>query len=168
MNTVDHAANIRKTLKSKHNISSRQVSVRADSFSMGSAIRVRINDANIAIDVVKAIASSAESIRRCEISGEILSGGNRYLSVSYSQDALDAIAARWLGAVDAAAIALLNEPEYLHEVPGTSCKLAASRHGLKYGFAIWADGHFVAEVCDAQNAAQTIGIHMLNVEAGVL
>jgi hypothetical protein len=164
MSTTEFAAHIRKTLKQKHGITSRQVSVRADHFSMGSAIRVRINDANISHKLIDGIAKQAESIRRCEYSGEILSGGNRYVTVSYDSDAQKAIANKWIGAVDAAYVSLVAEPGYIHEVPGTDCRIGASRHGLKYGVCVWGTDSYVMECIDIENAAYVIGAHMLNAQ----
>lgn len=96
------AARIRKTLKAAKIANTRQVSIRARSYSLGSSIDVVIHDHTVDIKEVRTIAQSAEHVRRCEYSGEILSGGNRYLSVSYSDAAAEAFAA-----VNADAIAKL-------------------------------------------------------------
>lgn len=72
---------IRTALKSRHGWTSRQVSVRSDSFSMGSSIDIKIKAPGISIAAVQEIAREQESISRCEITGEILSSGNRYVSV---------------------------------------------------------------------------------------
>jgi hypothetical protein len=91
MNATEYAAQIRSTLKKAHGWSSRQVSVRSEYFSMGSSIDVIVKDPAIPLPVVKAVAEQAESIRRCEVTGEILSGGNRYVSVRYSHEAQQTI-----------------------------------------------------------------------------
>jgi len=60
----------------------REISVRSSEFSMGSSVDVRILSPKV--DVAKATEIArriAESIRRDERSGEILSGGNRYVEV---------------------------------------------------------------------------------------
>ena len=93
MNTTEYAAKIRKELKEKHGWNSRQVSVRADYYSMGSSIHVEIKDASIPLGVVKEIAEQAERISRCEVTGEILGGGHRFVEVRYSREAEEAIAA---------------------------------------------------------------------------
>ena len=90
--TTDEAKTIRAALKAK-GWSSRKVSVRSDYYSMGSSIDVTIKDASVPMSVVKEIAMSAEKIDRCEISGDILSGCNRYVSVNYTREALDTLAA---------------------------------------------------------------------------
>lgn len=76
------AAEIRSELKTRYGWTSRQVSVRASSFSGGSAIDIKIKAAGVSVEAVKAIAEGQESIHRCEITGEILSGANRYVSVT--------------------------------------------------------------------------------------
>ena len=90
--TADEAKQIRVALKAK-GWSSRKVSVRANSFSMGSEIVLTIKDASVPKSVVKEIAKGAERIHRCEISGDILSGCNRYVSVNYTREALADLAA---------------------------------------------------------------------------
>ena len=101
--TTEYAAEIRATLKREHEWTSRQISVRADSFSMGSSIDVVIRDPEIPLATVKAIAEQAERIRRCEYSGEILSGGNRYVSVKYSDEAERVIGKRYEAAAQTVA-----------------------------------------------------------------
>lgn len=166
MTTTEFAATIRQTLKKQYGITSRQVSVKADHFSMGSAIRVRIKDMNISSKLVEGVAKQAESIRRCEYSGEILSGGNRYVTVSYDWDTLKTIADRWMDAVRVAVVALKAEPTYLHTIPGTTCQLGASNHGIQFGFTVWGTERYVAECCSIEAVAETIGVHMNNVVVG--
>lgn len=85
------ASAIRTELKKHYGITSRQVSVRASSYSMGSSIDVTINDPAVDIREVKNAADRHEKIDRCQVTGEILSGGNRYLSVSYGKKAAAAL-----------------------------------------------------------------------------
>jgi len=56
-------------------------SVRAESFSMGSAVRIAWVDGPTTKQVEK-VTSAHEKIARCEMTGEILGGGNRYISTS--------------------------------------------------------------------------------------
>lgn len=82
------AATIRAELK-RRGWTSRDVSVRAESFSMGSAVRLTVKRPGIPVAVVEQIARDiAEKIDRCEITGEILSGGNRYVSASLDGEAV--------------------------------------------------------------------------------
>ena len=52
------------------------------------------------------IATRAEHIDRCEITHEILSGGNRYVHVDHSPECREILAQRHLGAVEKALEAL--------------------------------------------------------------
>jgi hypothetical protein len=92
LSTVESAKRIREELK-KLGWSSRKVSVRSDSFSMGSSITVKVLVPEVPLAKVKAIAERFERVSRDERTGEILSGGNRYLHVEYSYEVLDAAAA---------------------------------------------------------------------------
>lgn len=80
---TEAAALIRAALKAR-GWSSRKVSVRAESYSMGSSLHVVIKDASVPLLEVKAIAEEHERISYDSCSGEILSGGNRFVNVSYS------------------------------------------------------------------------------------
>ena len=83
MSAVDRCKAIRAELKRRHGYTSRQVSVRKDSYSMGATIYVTIKDASIKLSDVEAVASAFGTVRRCEVTGEILGGGNTYLAVEY-------------------------------------------------------------------------------------
>lgn len=63
-------------------ITNKQVSCRGDYNS----INCRVKDLSIDLEVVKNIAEEYEKIDRCEYSGEILAGGNTYVSVTYDYD----------------------------------------------------------------------------------
>lgn len=91
ISTVERAALIRAALKAK-GWSSRLVSVKAESYSMGSSINVTVKVPHIPLSVVAAIANEHEDIRRCEASGEILSGGNRFIHVKRDSEQFRAYA----------------------------------------------------------------------------
>lgn len=98
------AAQVRAAIKSELGFNSRDVSVRCDNFSLGSSVDVTIKSAE-AFDArarVEALARGAENVRRCEATGEILSGGNRYVSIDYSAACREIIARRHVDAVAAA------------------------------------------------------------------
>lgn len=80
------AAEIRKQLKTL-GYSTRDVSVRSDHNSLD--ITIRRNGLNV--KAIRDIANSFENIRRCEASGEILSGGNTYVTVGFADDVWDAM-----------------------------------------------------------------------------
>jgi len=164
MNATEYAAQIRNTLKKAHGWSSRQVSVRAEYFSMGASIEVQVKDPAIPLPVVKAVAEQAESIRRCEISGEILSGGNRYVSVRYSHEAQQAIGARYLEAVEAAIARLSPEHPSLLELIGDTGFLVGRRDWL---LTLWGpdSAGCLGQHNGPQSIAETIGALIVAREA---
>lgn len=99
---AEDAATIRAALKSGHGWNSRKVSVKSDSYSMGSSITVTILAAGISKAVVAEIANRHDHVRRCEVSGDILGGGNRYVTVRFDDALISAVGAEftpWLEAL---------------------------------------------------------------------
>ena len=86
------AKRIRAELKSR-GWNSRAISVRVDSYSLGSTIRVTIKTPDAPISVVREVAEHYQVIHQCETTGEILSGGNRHVEVAYAPNVLGALAA---------------------------------------------------------------------------
>jgi hypothetical protein len=86
--TVEASKTIRAALKAA-GYGTKEVSVRNDSYSMGSTVHVRIKDPVVPLLLVEAIASRSERVDR-DASGEILSGGNMFVQVTYEHGALDA------------------------------------------------------------------------------
>jgi hypothetical protein len=81
------AATIRAAIKERWGLSSRQVSVRAEEYSMGSSVNVRVKAAGAPLAAIEELARSvAERIRRDDATGEILSGGNRFVFVEWLGD----------------------------------------------------------------------------------
>lgn len=160
---TEDAATIRARLKAEHGWTSRQVSVRADQYSGGSSLDVRIKDPTVPLPVVKAIAEERESIRRCEITHEILSGGNRFVHVRYSPEALAVLGARWLPAVSAA-VALV-EPGSNRLLPVEGTPFLVGRPDA-HRITLWEDG-FIAEG-SPESLAETIGERLVARGAGVL
>ncbi len=91
--TAQLSKTIRDTLKKAYGITSKQVSIKTHNYSMGSSIYINIHDPAIDIKDVENIANPKESVRRDE-SGEILSGGNRFVFVGYSDRARAALQAQ--------------------------------------------------------------------------
>jgi hypothetical protein len=136
LSTTDRAAIIRKALKAK-GWNSRDVSVRADYYSMGSSLRIVIKNADVPLSVVEAIANEHESIDRDQF-GEILSGGNRFVDVGYSSAANAVLTARCLPIVASAAAALDSSPtadRSLYPVEGTDYLIG--RGYCDSGYALW-------------------------------
>lgn len=99
LDVATRAKLIRKRLKKEHGWTSKQVSVRIERYSMGSSINVTVKSADVAPAVVKEIADSYERVRYCEITREILSGGNSFVSVKLDHDLVEEVAAAFEGLV---------------------------------------------------------------------
>ncbi len=115
--TVEASTKIRAALKAA-GYGTKDVSVKNDSYSMGSSVHVRIKRATVPKDAIEAIANKHESVRRDD-SGEILSGGNMFVSVDYAHGALDeytAIAEVQLaaGRFEFGSFSLSNDSSYPH------------------------------------------------------
>ena len=89
---AETAKTIRTALKAA-GIGNRQVSVRAKSYSMGSSVNVEILDLSVNMALVKKIAMAHETCRRCEVTGDVLSGGNRFIFVTVDSGAITAYVA---------------------------------------------------------------------------
>lgn len=85
---------IRAQLKSRLGLTSKDVSVRSSSYSMGSSINVEIKTPRASLVEIDRIANGSERIDR-DANGEILSGGNRYVFVKYDDDVLEPIRKRF-------------------------------------------------------------------------
>jgi hypothetical protein len=148
------AAEIRAALKGL-GLSSRQVSVRASNFSLGSSIDVRINDPDVPLSRVSEIAKQHEHVRHCEITGEILGGGNRYVSVEYSADAMRVIARRYEDAVQRAVNAIPEgDSSALVRVDGTRFYVGRPD---KYTLTLWDETSYVCQANDVHGIACVIG-----------
>jgi microcompartment protein CcmK/EutM len=163
---ADAAAKIRTALKG-YGYTSRDISVKSESFSMGSAIRVTIKNAAVPLSLVRLVAEAHEDISRCSVTGDILSGGNRYVTISFSTEARAALAAKHLPAVEAAIATLREDPNdrSLHPVATAPGALVGLDHN-GYGYDLWAaNGGRVGNYYDAAALAGKIG--EIEVSAGV-
>ena len=113
-----------------------RVGVTSESFSMGSSVTVTIKDPTVDFEEVERIANTRESIRRCEYSGEILSGGNTYIHVYTTKEVDEALAAPYVEAC-AAAYAQI-EGNTLIPVEGTTVLLG--HDGAPHNVSVWLDG----------------------------
>ena len=157
MTTTEHAAAIRTTLKREHGWTGRQVSIRAEYFSLGSSIEITVKDPAVPLPVVKAAAQGAEHVRRCEVTGEILGGGNRYVSVRYSHEALQIIGRRYADAVQRAVNQVEPESNRLMKVEGTPF-LIGRPHA--YRITLWEDS-YISENSTVDHIAEAIGCLMV-------
>ncbi len=147
--TTDHAASIRAAYKAK-GWSSRDISVKADYYSMGSAIRVQIKNPAVRAETARLIAEGYESIRR-DAYGDIMGGGNRYVTMSYSREAETTIENLYRADLEAAAqLVEAGEPNHLHPIGTTGFLLGKDSNG--YGFSLWSSGDVGRHIQNANKA----------------
>ena len=84
---------LRKEFKEKLGANSRTISVRNPHYS---SIVITIKDLTIDKEKVIEIAKKYESVDRCHVTGEVLAGGNTFVSVSYDDDILELEASRYI------------------------------------------------------------------------
>jgi hypothetical protein len=75
---------IRQELKKELNYNARQVSVKSELGGYSYSFIFTIRDKNVNYDKVNEFAHKYKSVSRCEYSGEILAGGNTYITVRFS------------------------------------------------------------------------------------
>lgn len=156
MTTTERSAAIRAALKQR-GISSRDVSIRSDYYAGGSSIRIKVKNPNVSTKLVEEIANAHESIRRCEMTGEILSGGNRFVFVEYAHETYIIFESRYLAAVQVAADVLNGESDStLIPVEGTPY-LIGKWNG---GYSIWDQTSRCGDGYDVKAVAQSIGAKM--------
>lgn len=152
--TTERSAIIRSALKAL-GYTSRDVSVKSDYYSMGSSIRVSIKRAAVPLALVERIAHEHESIDRDQF-GDILSGGNRFVFVSYSQDALTELAKPYIDAVQRAVDATPEDNSRLTTVEGTAFMVGRR----PFAMALWSEhGHLFEARC-VEELARGIAIRL--------
>jgi hypothetical protein len=160
MTTAERSAAIRKALKATHGWTSKHVSVVTHEYAGGSSIRISIKDPAVPLSAVKAIADGHESVRYDHYSGEILSGGNRFVFVDYHHDAVLAFRAKYLPAVKAA-VGSLAPGRSLMPVEGTPFHVGLGRDGNR--LSLWGETHLV-ESYGPEGLAEAIGARMTEPE----
>jgi len=146
------AQTVRAELKA-NGINSRQVSVRTDNYSMGSSIDVTIRDADIDPEQVVPIAHKVERIDRCEITGDILNGGNTYVHVQYTEDAKAERCAELAAQITELMPTLEAGSNSLLPIGDTEYSLGAGDWDGMY--TIWSD-HFIQQGTTAMELAAAI------------
>lgn len=157
--TTDRAAQIRAALKAK-GWTSRDVSVRAEYYSMGSSIHVVIKNPDVPLAPVEAEANAHEKIDRDQW-GDILSGGNRYVHVNYSSEANAALARRHMDAMTAAAAVLDSygqDSNALVDIGATGFRLGRGHNG--WGYSLWGDGGHIQTANEAAHLAALLAIKL--------
>ena len=92
LSTKDRAARIRAELKAM-GWSSRDVSVRAETYSLGATIRVTVRNPAVPMAAVRKVAGVYQTVSYCQVTGEVLGGGNTYVEVEYARETIDSMAA---------------------------------------------------------------------------
>jgi hypothetical protein len=150
--TTTRAAAIRAEYK-RLGWTPRMVSVRSEYFSGGSSIRVLVKDPEVDFAEAERVLKAEERIRRCETTGEILSGGNTYTSIEHSPECRAALAIPILPAVRRAWNELTaRERETSTElipIARTGFWLAADNYS---GLGLWGDGHHVQSFAKHESA----------------
>lgn len=154
--TTDHAAQIRAALKTK-GWTARDVSVRAEYYSLGSSIHIVIKNPAVPLHAVETIANDHERIDR-DGSGEILSGANRFVYVRYSDAANEALSTPLLPMLTAAAQQVQADPNpnSLHEIGATGYRLGRGYNG--WGVSLWGDGGHMQTANDPAHLAQYLAV----------
>ena len=98
---------IRKAIKEELGLNSRQVSCRQDNCTMSRSVSVVVK-VPVALSKVEEIAKRWKEVRRCEISKDILGGGNCFINVRFERGALDEL-------FDAEAIGAMQEGDSFSE-----------------------------------------------------
>ncbi len=166
MPTTIEAQSAVKAAFKKKGWSSRQVAVRRKFFSGGSELSIEIRDPSVPICVVKEIAEAGKSIRRCEVTGEILSGGNRYVHVRYRDDVLEAMAKTYVSAVAAAVAKIEPGSNSLVEVEDTPFSVGRPNAESDKTVTLWGE-RFIAQCWGAEGAAEIVAPLMAALAAGV-
>lgn len=109
----------------------RQVSIRHEYYSLGSSITVTVRDVRLPLKLAKRIAEGQERIHRCEYSGEILGGCNRYVEVRHDEATATLLANLHVEAVKVAIAevrALPKDSRELRPIAGTRALLGWDDH----------------------------------------
>ena len=157
ISTTAAAAIIRKTLKFL-GWNSRAVSVRTAYFAGGSSLRIRIKTATVPSTVVYAVAQLFESVARCSYTGDILSGGNTYLSVDYDSNARFTLGRPWVDKLRAIPVDT-DQSNRLYPVDTESIPIHIKRSKFcdDSKFDLWIDSGFAKSVYGTDSAAFEVG-----------
>ena len=160
------AATIRKRIKSELGYGPKQVSVRCSNYSMGSSVKVTIKAGGLDCAKIRSIALLAEHIDRCQVTGEILSGGNRYVHCRLDWELVAALADKLQPGIEKALKDLEPGAGYLcqdSQYPGTAAEVWSCTSSGKPRVARWPNdpnGLTSREVYDAGGADQ-LAAHLI-------
>lgn len=89
MTNKELGAAIRANIKKATSVNARQVSVKVSDSGYSTVVHVTVKDAAVNLAAVKTAASAFEEIDRDEVTGEILQGGNTYISAHYEHGVIE-------------------------------------------------------------------------------
>lgn len=159
------AAEIRSQLKTL-GYTSRDVSVRSDHNSLD--ITIRRN--GLKVKAIRDIANGAEKIDRCDFSGEILSGGNTYVFIRFSDEVTDAMTQLIKKLADDAGLqtkgwARFTLGEYKYDI---AARLPSEDAGLPVSVVLWGDdgigSNLGGMLWSIDQAVAAVVNHQLNAE----
>lgn len=137
MNTEERIQAIRARLK-EMGLTRRQVTARKQYYSLGSSITVTVNDPDVDYEEIREEIQKFEKVDRCEITGEILNGGNCYVFVKLGEPARRTLINRGMPSVNIAIDRLQShspEDDYYEDCLGGLIGWANKyRHGYDVRF----------------------------------
>lgn len=142
---TEAAARLRSLCKAE-GWNARDVTIKGEHYSMGSSITATIRSTRVRTSRLKAILDTAERISRCSVTGEILSGSNRYVHIYRTRDVEAALAAPFFAGVVSALERLEGvapeETNVLFAVEGAPPEtyLGWDQQRRLYGVRLWLDG----------------------------
>ena len=160
MEVADASKTIRNKLKMA-GYTSKHVSVRSQSYSMGSSIKVEIKSAHVDPAIVLAASNCEEKISYCQSSGEILSGGNRFVNVEFDSKLVDVFGEEHeAGLTDAIArLKARNSQSALEPIEDTPFMVGHDRNCTS--FTLWTEKSFSSYLFDVQQGARVIARTLL-------
>jgi hypothetical protein len=154
--SIRPAQALRTALKAA-GFNARRVSVR----EYHNTLRVTVRDVSASLSKVTAIAAPFERVSRCETTGEILCGGNIFVNVRYTKEAVAPVKAAILVVLDSA------PADQWVAVLGNFRAVKVSREGATYNDEVRMDGPGLRNsiACGVTWAAERLAIAYLDASA---
>lgn len=161
--SAEAAARMRAAFKSQ-GWGRNEISVRSSNYSMGSSVRISIKSPIVDHDTCEQVAGCEEIVHRCEMSGDILGGGNFFVFVEWDWEVRDEIAAPWVAAVETALALVPKGSSELHDVKGAEALRACVERSERSWLAqLWIGRRMVLDFTPdcVTRAAFTLGLRTL-------
>lgn len=129
----------------------------------GGSLYVSIRDAGASLSKVEAIANKFSLVNRCELTGEILSGGNTFVFVSYIDEVVEPPKAAILAVLNPAPV-----DEWVTVIGDFRAAKVSRQRGATYPDEVRMEGpgfDFNAMACGVEWAAKRIAIAFLDASA---